>query len=584
VELTAENSQDSNCQLFSGELTQNACTTNLVDCPLGPVNTTFCYDDNAIEEYTYVSSDGSELVLTVNSGNVENIFDEFIVLDSDGTELYNGYGNQGDLSGLIFQSSGDSITVQVVSDFTINCQTQADINPIDISVSCKSLNFISGRVSYNETAANCVNADNKLSNYMVNISDGNEHISVAVDENGEYFAALSSGTYSLDVLNISDHFTSVTGTHTVNLSGQNQMIEDMDFCITTSNQIEDLSVEVCPLEDAVPGFETEYQILVTNNGTHVAPNAQVNFEYDGNLQSFISSSETPAFSTTNLLTFDLNDIEPFSTTAFKITMVNADSPTLNSGEMLIFNTEVTPGTNDNNFDDNLSVHQQTVVDTNASNDIMVVQGEEITIDNIDQYLTYRIRFQNLGTATANDLSITNIISDKLDWTTFHPTSSSHDYRLEIVNGVEVNYYFDNINLPNQTMAPEDSKGYITYKIKPKPDVQIGDIIENSVDIIFDANLTISTNTISTTIVDVLSTDVFETERISIYPNPVNNVLHIDWPSQLKVDSITLFDLNGKRIESFGSQNILDLSQVQSGIYILSIKTDKGRFFEKLLKE
>ena len=50
-----------------------------------------------LEEFTFVSSDGSSINLVVNSGNVENNFDEFIVLDTDGTELFNGYGNGGDL-------------------------------------------------------------------------------------------------------------------------------------------------------------------------------------------------------------------------------------------------------------------------------------------------------------------------------------------------------------------------------------------------------------------------------------------------------------------------------------------------------
>ncbi len=136
VELTAANNQDVNCQVTSGIITQDNCTTNLVDCAAGPVNTTFCYDSNVDEEFIYISSDGSSLNLTVNSGNVENNFDEFIVLDTNGTELYNGYGNAGDLSGLTFQSTGDEITVQVTPDFSVDCQGSGGINPIDITVSC----------------------------------------------------------------------------------------------------------------------------------------------------------------------------------------------------------------------------------------------------------------------------------------------------------------------------------------------------------------------------------------------------------------------------------------------------------------
>jgi gliding motility-associated-like protein len=136
VTLTVENNQDPNCQVVSAEFTQDNCTTNLVDCTAGPVNTVFCYDSNILEEFTYVSSDGSSLNLVINSGNVEQNWDEFIVIDSDGTELYNGYGNGGDLSGFSFQSSGDTITIQVTPDGSISCQSSTGINPIDITVSC----------------------------------------------------------------------------------------------------------------------------------------------------------------------------------------------------------------------------------------------------------------------------------------------------------------------------------------------------------------------------------------------------------------------------------------------------------------
>ena len=164
VELTVENNQDINCQVQSGVFTQDNCTLNLVDCTVGPVNTVFCYDSGVDEEFSYVSSDGSPLNLIVNSGNVENNFDEFIVLDSDGTELYNGFGNGGDLAGLTFQSTGDEITVQVTPDGSIDCQGSTTINPIDLTVSC----------------ATCTNPD--VEYFVVgNCGNGNEEFSVEVE-------------------------------------------------------------------------------------------------------------------------------------------------------------------------------------------------------------------------------------------------------------------------------------------------------------------------------------------------------------------------------------------------------------------
>ncbi|MFN2260760.1 MAG: gliding motility-associated C-terminal domain-containing protein [Psychroflexus sp.] len=155
VQMTVENTTDANCASVSSALTQENCTVNYLDCQAGsPENTVFCYDSGELVEFTYISNDGNSLNLIVNSGQVENIFDEFIVLDSDGTELYNGYGNDGDLSGLNFQSTGDEITVQVTPDGSTSCQ-ESGYTPVDLTVSCATC--ANPQVDY-ELISDCLNA------------------------------------------------------------------------------------------------------------------------------------------------------------------------------------------------------------------------------------------------------------------------------------------------------------------------------------------------------------------------------------------------------------------------------------------
>ncbi|MBQ0739759.1 hypothetical protein J9332_36255, partial [Aquimarina celericrescens] len=84
VDFTVENNQDSNCVISETNLTQDVCINNYVDCSVGPVDTNFCYDSGETTEFIYTSTDGTNLNLVINSGQVENKFDEFIVLDSDG--------------------------------------------------------------------------------------------------------------------------------------------------------------------------------------------------------------------------------------------------------------------------------------------------------------------------------------------------------------------------------------------------------------------------------------------------------------------------------------------------------------------
>ncbi|EAZ95892.1 CHU large protein; uncharacterized [Flavobacteria bacterium BAL38] len=101
-----------------------------------PVNTTYCYTDNDSTSWTFTSNDGSPLRLTFNAGQVENTWDELIVLDSDGvTQLYNGYGAAGNLAGLTFDSTGDTITVMISSDGSANCGDSA-YTSWDFDIAC----------------------------------------------------------------------------------------------------------------------------------------------------------------------------------------------------------------------------------------------------------------------------------------------------------------------------------------------------------------------------------------------------------------------------------------------------------------
>ena len=132
----------------------HAQQNSTVDCTAGPVSTTFCYDTGSDNSFTFTSNDGTPLNLTIDEGQVENNWDELVIRDSDGTELYNGYGNVGDITGLTFQSSGDSIEFEVVEDGSISC-VSSGYTPITFTVSCATC--INPQVNY-EVVSDCLNA------------------------------------------------------------------------------------------------------------------------------------------------------------------------------------------------------------------------------------------------------------------------------------------------------------------------------------------------------------------------------------------------------------------------------------------
>ena len=106
-----------------------------------PLNMTYCYGNYDNRKFTYTSTNGVPLVVNFNSGSIHTS-DELIVKDSDGTELYNGSGNFNnngniyDLSGLSFQSSGSSISVEIDSNYNQNCSSSEDYELWDFDVLC----------------------------------------------------------------------------------------------------------------------------------------------------------------------------------------------------------------------------------------------------------------------------------------------------------------------------------------------------------------------------------------------------------------------------------------------------------------
>lgn len=59
---------------------------------------------------------------------------------------------------------------------------------------------------------------------------------------------------------------------------------------------------------------------------------------------------------------------------------------------------------------------------------------------------------------------------------------------------EVVFMFDDIQLPDSASAPEESIGFVTFRITPLPDLAPGTVLENTAHIFFDSNPAIVTNT------------------------------------------------------------------------------------------
>ncbi|SHE47974.1 Por secretion system C-terminal sorting domain-containing protein [Psychroflexus salarius] len=82
----------------------------------------------------------------------------------------------------------------------------------------------------------------------------------------------------------------------------------------------------------------------------------------------------------------------------------------------------------------------------------------------------------------------------------------------------------------------------------------------------------------------LSNRDYEGNTFSIFPNPVTSKLRIR--SQQTIQHIEIFDLNGKQIINVDYQEnqAINVSNLNSGLYLVKIKTKNGFVTKKLLKK
>jgi uncharacterized repeat protein (TIGR01451 family) len=215
-------------------------------------------------------------------------------------------------------------------------------------------------------------------------------------------------------------------------------------------------------------------------------------------------------------------------------------------------------------------------DKNASTDYMNENYPLGYLDAfIDDALTYTIRFQNTGTAPAQNVYIIDTLSTLLDWSSFTLLEASHPMQVvNLGNGI-MRFEFNQIWLPDSTTNEAESHGHLTYRISELPTNAIMSVIENTAYIYFDWNDAIVTNT--TFHQNMWLDGITETSGIlGVYPNPALDEIYID--SQ-EPQIVQIKDLNGKVIfdEYVLPGQRIDIAHLVNGIYLIESKSKRGKF-------
>lgn len=457
-----------------------------------------------------------------------------------------------------------------------------DIFGDGIGATCFQNNIV-GSVRYDTANDGCSAIDSAVNNFLITSTGNGLNYTTSLNASGTFDLVVAQGSYVVGLANVPSYFTVSPSATPINFTSF-QNTENLNFCITSNQTVEDLNVTIVPVTEARPGFQSEYQLAVQNMGTHSVSSATVVLNFDTVKQSFVSSTPVANASTSSQLTFNFTNLQSLQSKIVDFTMETLAPPIVSGGDVLNFTAAVTAAITDATPQDNAFAFAQEAVNSYDPNDKQVLQGGEILIEDADQYLDYVIRFQNTGSASAIMVRIEDVLHENLDFSTLKMVSASHAYRVQITDGYFLEFIFDDINLPHEAADAAGSNGFIAYKIKPKQNIQVGDVMTGNASIFFDYNLPIITNSVTTEVVQHLGTPDFASTSPRIYPNPTDGKLAIQAKGQIHIETVKVFSLQGKLLMEFSNENEINVDRLSAGIYLLEITSSNGVSKHKIIKK
>jgi uncharacterized repeat protein (TIGR01451 family) len=359
-----------------------------------------------------------------------------------------------------------------------------------------------------------------------------------------------------------------------------------DFAMVPSSLFEDVALftNYCNVfTPPRPGFNYSYSIPFKNNGT-LPSDGFIEVVY-GNLETFVSSFPAADFydPTTKTLRFNYSSLMLGEIRNINITF-NLPPTTL-LGSTYNHTATADIGGTDPTPQNNQISYPFTVVGSYDPNDLAVTPAGVITES--DEVLTYTIRFQNTGTYPAELVVIKDVIDQNLDITTISDIVVSHPYKLRVLENRTVEFAFENINLPDETRDEPGSHGFVTFKIRKKPNLALGTEITNTANIYFDFNDPIITNTtVNTMGIATGTTAQQQTNAGTVYPNPAKNYTSFRFDESITL--IQLITVSGTEVlnQEVDAQKEFGIPlHLSKGMYVYkALSIDGNLFTGKLIIE
>jgi len=73
-------------------------------------------------------------------------------------------------------------------------------------------------------------------------------------------------------------------------------------------------------------------------------------------------------------------------------------------------------------------------------------------------------------------------------------------------------------------------------------------------------------------------------QVSLFPNPATDFVSIQLPNTVEMKSIAVYDVLGKVVANSATNNQINVSQLNAGVYMVNIETNQGTVTKKIIKK
>ena len=345
----------------------------------------------------------------------------------------------------------------------------------------------------------------------------------------------------------------------------------------------DLWTSVTPWIGYFQGTTAYIKLKYGNYGPLTATSGTLQLTLPAGVSVVTSSINIPGFTISgNTISWNIAATPNFQFTDIIQVTVPSGLP---SGTPHNFIATITPSSsiNDCNQTNNTSNLLQILGSSYDPNDKTVNLPEQIS-PVVDDYLTYVIRFQNTGTAPAQNVYIMDTLSPYIDWSSVQVLETSHPMNLLELNGGILRFDFPQIWLADSTTNEPLSHGHVVYRVKENPGNGPGIGIANTASIYFDWNDPVVTNTTWNVNADLAVIDNQQAQFV-VYPNPATNAVTIS--GQQDITAVQLMDMMGNLVYEMtanSKQLTIVTADLQAGVYILAVTAADSTTRQAFIKQ